>query len=94
MSHASQLFTVEQYTSGGFFMSPDERFGALPVACVVREVGHTLTEEGLRQWSIEHGPAYAHTRAVWFVEEIPLAGTAKIDQSTLALEAASRFTPR
>ena len=72
----------------------DQLKGALPVAFVVREAGHSLTEEGLRQWSIEHGPAYAHPRAVWFVEEIPLAGTAKIDKSTLALEAASRFTPR
>jgi hypothetical protein len=31
---------------------------------------------------------------VWFVEEIPLAGTAKIDKHALADEAASRWTPR
>jgi acyl-CoA synthetase (AMP-forming)/AMP-acid ligase II len=71
---------------------PDSLKGALPVAFVVREAGSTLTEEELRQWSIEHGPAYAHPRAVWFVDEIPLGGTAKIDKQALAAEAAQRFT--
>jgi long-chain acyl-CoA synthetase len=69
----------------------DDLKGALPVAFVVTVAGASLTEDGLRAWSIEHGPAYAHPRAVWFVEEIPLAGTAKIDKSALAAEARRRF---
>jgi len=69
----------------------DELKGALPVAFVVRAGGSSLTEEALRAWSIEHGPAYAHPRAVWFVDEIPLAGTAKIDKTSLAAEARARF---
>ncbi len=73
---------------------PDALKGALPVAFVVRGPGQELSEDELRQWSIEHGPAYAHPRAVWFVDEIPLAGTAKIDKTSLSAEAARRFTPR
>ncbi len=73
---------------------PDELKGMLPVAFVVRAAGASLDEDGLRAWSIEHGPAYAHPRAVWFVDEIPLAGTAKIDKTSLTAEARERFTPR
>ncbi len=73
---------------------PDTLKGALPVAFVVLSHGVVLTEDELRRWSIEHGPAYAHPRAVWFVDEIPLAGTAKIDKAALADRAAERFTPR
>lgn len=72
----------------------DELKGALPVAFVVVEPGRELTEDELRRWSIEHGPAYAHPRAVWFVDEIPLAGTAKIDKTSLSAQAARRFTLR
>lgn len=68
--------------------------GALPVAFVVRTAASTIDEDALRQWTIEHGPAYAHPRAIWFVDEIPLAGTAKIDKRALADRAASAFTPR
>jgi len=72
----------------------DDLKGALPVAFVVRAGGSSLTEDELRAWSVEHGPAYAHPRAVWFVEEIPLAGTAKIDKTALAAEARTRFVRR
>lgn len=73
---------------------PDELKGALPVAFVVVEPGAELSEDELRRWSIEHGPAYAHPRAVYLVDEIPLAGTAKIDKTSLTEQARQRFTPR
>jgi long-chain acyl-CoA synthetase len=69
----------------------DELKGALPVAFVVPVVGQTPTEEQVKQWSIENGPAYQHPRAVWFVDALPLAGTAKIDKSALASEAKLRW---
>ncbi len=73
---------------------PDELKGALPVAFVVRVADASLSQEELRAWSIEHGPAYAHPRAVYFVDEIRLGGTAKIDKTALTQEARARFTPR
>jgi long-chain acyl-CoA synthetase len=32
---------------------------------------------------LENGPAYAHPRKVFFMEQIPLAGTNKIDRKKL-----------
>ena len=72
----------------------DELKGALPVAFVVAETGASIEEATVKSWSLDHGPAYQHPRAVWFVDEIPLAGTAKIDKHALTIEAASRWTPR
>ncbi|MGI9613870.1 MAG: class I adenylate-forming enzyme family protein [Acidimicrobiales bacterium] len=72
----------------------DELKGALPVAFVVADAGASIDEPTVKTWSLEHGPAYQHPRAVWFVDEIPLAGTAKIDKHALTIEAASRWTPR
>ena len=70
----------------------DELKGQLPVAFVVVEPGHEPTEEDVKPWALEHGPAYQHPRAVWFVEEILLGGTAKIDKTALKAEAAGRFS--
>ena len=68
--------------------------GELPVAFVVLTPEAVPTEADLRQWMIDNGPAYQHPRAVWFIDELPLAGTAKIDRAVLTNEAAQRWTPR
>jgi acyl-coenzyme A synthetase/AMP-(fatty) acid ligase len=73
---------------------PDALKGALPVAFVVAAAGTEPTEGEIRDWSLANGPAYQHPRAVWFVDELPLAGTAKIDKAALAAEAERRWEPR
>lgn len=70
---------------------PDEVKGALPVAYVVPAKSRTVTEEELKSWTLKHGPAYAHPRAVWITAELPLAGTNKLDKPTLSARAARRF---
>ena len=45
--------------------------------------GAALTEEEARQYVLRHAPAYAHPRRVWFVPDLPLAGTNKIDRKAL-----------
>jgi len=72
----------------------DELKGALPVAFVVAAAGVDPTEKYIRDWALTNGPAYQHPRAVWFLDELPLAGTAKIDKSALAAEAERRWEPR
>ncbi len=72
----------------------DELKGALPVAFVVVAAGHQADDQGIKDWALENGPAYQHPRAVWFVDELPLAGTAKIDKAALAAEAERRWVPR
>ncbi|WP_239025042.1 class I adenylate-forming enzyme family protein [Rhodoligotrophos defluvii] len=73
---------------------PDEVKGQLPVAYVVRVPGQPVSEEDIKQFALSHGPAYAHPRAVFFIEELPLAGTNKIDRKALIARAAKDFTPR
>ncbi len=67
---------------------PDELKGQLPAAFVRVEPGHTLTVHEVKQHALANGPAYAHPRQVWFVPEIPLASTAKIDRNGLVARAA------
>ncbi|MBN9085679.1 MAG: acyl--CoA ligase [Reyranella sp.] len=63
----------------------------LPVAFVVPKPGTTPSEDALRRFALDNGPAYAHPRAVWFVAELPLAGTNKIDRKALVERAAASY---
>ena len=62
---------------------PDEVRGAKPVAFVVRAGARELTAEAVKQWALANAPAYQHPRHVEFVSELPLAGTGKIDRTSL-----------
>lgn len=73
---------------------PDELKGSLPVAFVVPTAGAAPTEADMKQWALANGPAYQHPWAVWFLDELPLAGTAKIDRAALFTEAGQRWRPR
>jgi long-chain acyl-CoA synthetase len=70
---------------------PDEIKYQLPVAFVVPKPGAMPDEERLRRFALDNGPAYAHPRAVWFVGELPLAGTNKIDRKTLTERAVATY---
>jgi long-chain acyl-CoA synthetase len=64
---------------------PDELKGHKPVAFVVRaQDAAQLDEQAVKQFALAHAPAYQHPRRVFFVEEMPLAGTNKIDKRVLA----------
>lgn len=58
--------------------------GAVPVALVMCEPGARVTEEELRQYALDHGPAYAHPRRILFTERMPLSGAAKVDRKRVA----------
>lgn len=63
---------------------PDELKGHKPVAFIVMKPGAALDEPTVKSYALEHAPAYQHPRRVWFLEEMPLAGTNKIDKRVLA----------
>lgn len=63
---------------------PHEIKGEVPVAFVVLEDGHRLSEDELKRFALAHAPAYAHPRRVHVVPHIPLTGTNKIDKPALA----------
>jgi long-chain acyl-CoA synthetase len=63
---------------------PDELKGYKPIAFVVRASGAAIDEEAVKQFALASAPAYQHPRRVFFIEEMPLAGTNKIDKRALA----------
>jgi long-chain acyl-CoA synthetase len=61
--------------------------GQAPVAWVVLKAGAGATEQEIRRYFLERGPAYAHPRRVFFRPAMPMSGTNKLDRSALAREA-------
>lgn len=57
--------------------------GKVPYAFVVLRSGASATEDELKQHALAQGPAYQHPRRVIFLEQLPLAGTNKVDQQQL-----------
>ena len=57
--------------------------GQVPYAFVVPRAGAAVTEEALKQFALANGPAYQHPRRVFFLKELPLSGTNKIDRERL-----------
>ena len=65
-----------------------EMKGMVPYAFVVPAAGSTPSEDELKTFTIENGPAYAHPRRVFIIPEIPLTGTNKVDKERLKALAA------
>ena len=62
---------------------PDEIKGTKPVAFVVARAGSDPDEDALKRFVLANAPAYQHPRRVFFVPELPLAGTNKVDRKAL-----------
>ena len=63
---------------------PDELKGHKPIAFVVKAPGAAVDEQTVKTYALANAPAYQHPRRVFFVDEMPLAGTNKIDKRVLA----------
>jgi len=57
--------------------------GQVPYAFVVLHAGARATEEDLKQFALANGPAYQHPRRIFFLQQLPLTGTNKIDKERL-----------
>jgi long-chain acyl-CoA synthetase len=72
---------------------PDEIKGQKPFAFVVPRAGAAhLTEDQVKQFALDHAPAYQHPRGVVFMAELPLATTNKIDRNALGVIARERWS--
>jgi len=71
----------------------DEIKGRKPVAFVIRKPGRGLDGEDVKRFALTHAPAYQHPRFVWFVDELPLASTNKLDRAAL-LRMAAEYVSR
>jgi long-chain acyl-CoA synthetase len=70
---------------------PDELKGHKPIAFVVRANGADLDEQAVKSYALANAPAYQHPRQVIFIDEMPLAGTNKIDKRVLAQHLAKQI---
>ena len=61
----------------------DDIKGQKPVAFVVPKSGRTPSEDAIKQFALANAPAYQHPRFVWFVDDLPLASTNKVDRAEL-----------
>jgi hypothetical protein len=68
----------------------DDIKGQKPVAFVVPKGGRRPSEDEIKRFALANAPAYQHPRFVWFLAELPLASTNKIDRSALQALAAQR----
>jgi long-chain acyl-CoA synthetase len=66
---------------------PDELKAYKPVAYIVPRAGAAVSEDEIRQFALAHAPAYQHPRRVWFLDQLPLASTNKIDRRRLMQQA-------
>ena len=69
----------------------DEIKGQLPVAFIVPAPGSAATVDDIKQFALANAPAYQHPRFVAFVDQLPLAGTNKVDRKALIAAAAAQF---
>jgi long-chain acyl-CoA synthetase len=72
----------------------DDIKGQKPVAFVIRKPGHTLDDDSVKRFALKHAPAYQHPRFVWFVDELPLASTNKLDRAALMRMAEERMAAK
>jgi acyl-CoA synthetase (AMP-forming)/AMP-acid ligase II len=61
----------------------DDIKGTKPVAFVIPKVGRTPAEDAIKKYALANAPAFQHPRFVWFVDELPLASTNKVDRAAL-----------
>jgi long-chain acyl-CoA synthetase len=61
----------------------DDIKGTKPVAFVVAREASGVTEKSLKGFALENAPAYQHPRSIWFVDNLPLGSTNKLDRTTL-----------
>ena len=72
----------------------DELRGHMPIAWVVPARGAAPDEDEVKRYALANGPAVEHPRRVFFLPELPLGGTNKIDRRELVARAAARVAER
>jgi long-chain acyl-CoA synthetase len=68
--------------------------GQKPVAFVVTKPGRAPSDDDIKRFALANAPAYQHPRFVWFVAELPLASTNKVDRNALHALAEERVGGR
>jgi long-chain acyl-CoA synthetase len=57
--------------------------GTKPVAFIIAKAGCKPGENDIKRYALANAPAYQHPRFVWFVDELPISSTNKVDRNAL-----------
>jgi len=68
----------------------DDIKGTKPVAFVIPKAGSKPSEDEIKKFALKNAPAFQHPRFVWFVDDLPLASTNKVDRAALKKTAQER----
>jgi acyl-CoA synthetase (AMP-forming)/AMP-acid ligase II len=80
-------------SAAAVFAVPDERFGQDVVAAVVLERGQTATPRQLRRWMLDRLAPIKVPRRIWFLDDLPLTLSGKVQRGVLADRYVSRQGP-
>jgi long-chain acyl-CoA synthetase len=69
----------------------DDIKGQKPVAFVISKPGRAPSEDDIKRFALANAPAYQHPRRIWFVDDLPLASTNKVDRGALHQDAERRL---
>lgn len=61
----------------------DDIKGHKPVAFVIKRAGEIVSADDIKSFALANAPPYQHPRFVWFVDDLPLASTNKVDKGAL-----------
>ncbi len=84
----SMLETHPEIAQASVVPVADDIRGHMPVAFVVRLGDSDLDEQSVKDYALENATPQEHPRRVFFLDELPLAGTNKIDRNALEARAA------
>ena len=70
---------------------PHDVKGLAPAALITVRNAPGPDEAAVKQFTLDHGPAYAHPRRVFVVDRMPFNGAGKIDRALAKAEMLSRI---
>lgn len=70
---------------------PHDVKGLAPAALITVRTNSPPDEDAVKQFTLDHGPAYAHPRRVFVVDQMPFNGAGKIDRALARAEMLSRI---
>jgi fatty-acyl-CoA synthase len=88
------LLQIEGVLDAQVVGAPDEYYGEIVVAFIKTRDGYTLTEEGIREFSLAKMARYKVPRYVFFVEEYPETTSKKVQKYILREMAAEMVEQR
>jgi long-chain acyl-CoA synthetase len=85
------LYEHPEVAEAAVVAAPHEIKGEAPVAFVVLEEGADISEDELRDFTLDHVATYAHPRRIWFIDELPRSATQKVQRYKLEEEVEERL---